>query len=113
MAAPARGGDRQYAMFRLEFNGGSYAVLPVAAGSPLGDALAAVAAARTPAITRYDSPGRTCGLTRESSAWPATWRSRKADHQAPFRVRPCPQPGHDTNVTARAAPRGSPSVAVI
>jgi transposase-like protein len=44
---------RRHAMFRLGFIGGSDPVLPVPAGSPLGDALAAVAVCAHAAITRH------------------------------------------------------------
>jgi hypothetical protein len=44
---------RQAAMFRLGFLGGGDFIVPAPAGSPLGDALAAVAACAHAAVTRH------------------------------------------------------------
>lgn len=50
---PRAAAMRQDAMFRLGFIGGSDPVLPAPAGSPLGDALAAVAACAHAAVTQH------------------------------------------------------------
>ena len=52
--APVRAEEmRQHAMLQLGFIGGSDPALPVPSGSPLGDALSAVAACAPAAITSY------------------------------------------------------------
>jgi hypothetical protein len=69
---------RQDAMFQLGFIGGADPVLPEPSGSPLGDALSAVAAAAHAAITGY-------GFTR-ADLWPLLGRYGLACHLAPARA---------------------------
>ena len=66
-------------MFQLGFIGGADPVLPEPSGSPLGDALSAVAAAAHAAITGH-------GLTR-ADLWPLLGRYGLARHLAPARAR--------------------------
>ena len=61
-------------MFQLGFIGGADPVLPEPSGSPLGDALNAVAAAAHAAITGHGFTGRTRGRSWAGTAWPATSR---------------------------------------
>ena len=65
-------------MFQLGFIGGADPVLPEPSGSPLGDALSAVAAAAHAAITGY-------GFTR-ADLWPLLGRYGLARHLAPARA---------------------------
>ena len=75
--APVRAEEmRQHAMLQLGFIGGSDPALPVPSGSPLGDALSAVAACAHAAITSY-------GLSR-ANLWPAA---------GPLRPGPLPRAG--------------------
>ena len=69
---------RQDAMFQLGFIGGADPVLPEPSGSPLGDALSAVAAAAHAAITGH-------GFTR-ADLWPLLGRYGLARHLAPARA---------------------------
>ena len=69
---------RQDAMFQLGLIGGADPVLPEPSGSPLGDALSAVAAAAHAATTGY-------GLTR-ADLWPLLGRYGLARHLAPARA---------------------------
>jgi len=66
---------RQDAMFQLGFIGGSDPALPAPSGSPLGDALSAVAAAAHAAITGY-------GFTT-ADLWPLLGRFGLARYLAP------------------------------
>ncbi len=66
---------RQHAMLQLGFIGGSDPALPVPSGSPLGDALSAVAACAHAAITSY-------GLSR-ADLWPLLGRFGLARCLAP------------------------------
>ena len=75
----SRAGEmRQDAMFQLGFIGGADPVLPEPSGSPLGDALSAVAAAAHAAITGH-------GFTR-ADLWPLLGRYGLARHLAPARA---------------------------
>ena len=75
----SRAGEmRQDAMFQLGFIGGADPVLPEPSGSPLGDALNAVAAATHAAITGH-------GLAR-ADLWPLLGRYGLARHLAPARA---------------------------
>ena len=89
-------------MFQLGLIGGADPVLPEPSGSPLGDALSAVAAAAHAAITGH-------GFTR-ADLWPLLGRYGLARHLAPARAaahrrpagRParapaCPRPRRDTH----------------
>ena len=77
--APPPGGEiRQDAMHQLGLIGGANPVLPVPAGSPLGDALSAAAAAAHAAITGH-------GFTR-ADLWPLLGRYGLARHLAPARA---------------------------
>ena len=69
---------RQDAMVQLGLIGGADPVLPEPSGSPLGDALSAVAAAAHAAITGY-------GFTR-ADLWPLLGRFGLARHLAPARA---------------------------
>ena len=84
LPVPLPGGEmRQDAMFQLGFIGGADPVLPEPSGTPLGDALSAVAAATHAAITGH-------GFTR-ADLWPLLGRYGLARHLAPARAgRPPP-----------------------
>ena len=86
-------------MFQLGLIGGADPVLPEPSGSPLGDALSAVAAAAHAAITGH-------GFTR-ADLWPLLGRYGLARHLAPARAATTArllQAGQGTGMPA-AAPR--------